>query len=1217
MIPTANDTEPSKTSRFKTLRSQLLISFGILTTVILTIMLLVDWYGIPFTSFNGHYTEKKQDAYDRVSLAADLTKERFERWAGERHDMTRALAADDPIASGIRRIAAIAPGGATARFDAAQWRAVRQRDFYRRLTDQLNLIGRTYDDILQARIVDLTSGTIIASSAEREIGGRVDNGVVLPSPGDGGLTGERVRFDITERDGQVRMHLLAMVGSGDPTLHTPERSPMAVLITVDLAKELRRIMAANREFGEHSEVVLYDDSLGLLTYPHSPIDQLTVRELLSFAANSVSIERVSSSQEGIVTTSDYRGVKVVAAYRHLDFAPNLGWGMVLKADRGAVLRDSQLAGRYILIVALIGLILMGWLCWAMANRLSRPLRQLGAVAQQARQGDFSVRAATDTEGEIGYLASSMNRMFEHCESWQSEMDKAVAERTLTLKKINESLQNVIAERRRTEDELKESKRVLTTLMTNLPGMAYQCRNDRDWTMEFVSKGCQELTGYRSDDLENNRRMSYNEIIHPRDRERVWKDVQAALIRKQPFKLIYRIVPCEGDVKWVWEQGQGVFDEQGELRGLEGFITDITASKLAEKALRESERKFATAFRSSPDSVLITRMSDNIVLDVNQGFLVTFDYERQNVIGRSAEQLVIWADQEDRKKFFATIEEQQECVGWETAFVGRKGRRIDALISARVIEIKGERCIISISRDITDIIRTQDALVKSESRYRMLVDTMNEGFAVIDKDHRITYGNHRFCEMIGRSPEELIGIYVGDLMDDENRQILESELKRRRQGREDSYKVQWISAAGEKIHTLMSPRIILDDDGRHAGSCAVITNITQLKQLEERVARSSKMASLGHLAGRVAHDLNNVLSGLVTYPDLLLSKIADDSPLRGTLQSIRESGERAAAIIDDLLTMARRGVRNVDVLNLNEIITNYLGSPECLHLRNEYPKVMITDKLQPDLFKIRGTEVHLARTIMNLVINAAEAMPDGGELKIVTCNKYVDAVIQGYDSVTEGDYVVLEISDTGTGIEGDDLNRIFEPFFTRKVTGHSGSGLGLTVVWNTVNDLKGYIDIHSTPGNGSTFRLYFPISREKIEHANNDGKLDDLKGRGEKILVVDDAPQQRQLACDMLSVLGYNPRAVSSGEEALENIKINSADMILLDMVMGDGMDGLDTYRRILEIEPNQKAVISSGFAETDRVKEALRLGASKFVKKPYAIQDIAEAIKTGFGQRRR
>jgi signal transduction histidine kinase len=383
----------------------------------------------------------------------------------------------------------------------------------------------------------------------------------------------------------------------------------------------------------------------------------------------------------------------------------------------------------------------------------------------------------------------------------------------------------------------------------------------------------------------------------------------------------------------------------------------------------------------------------------------------------------------------------------------------------------------------------------------------------------------------------------------------------------------------------------------------------LRESEERLARSEKMKALGLLAGGVAHDLNNVLSGIVSYPDLLLMDIPEDSPLKEPILTIKESGKKAATIVQDLLTLARRGVTTTEVLNFNDIVSDYLGSPEHKKFLNYHPDVIIEKNLAAELPHIQGSAVHIKKTVMNLVSNAAEALPQGGKIIVSTENQYIDRPIKGYDHVHEGEYVVVKVKDNGTGIAPDDLKRIFEPFYTKKVMGRSGTGLGMTVVWGTVQDHNGYINVESTEGKGTTFELYFPLTRGKNVQQKYTKSIEDYRGNNESILVIDDVKEQREIAAKILKKLNYNVATVSSGEDAVNYMKSNFPDLLVLDMIMDPGIDGLETYKRIVKLNPGQKAIIVSGFAETERVKEAQRLGAGEYIKKPYMMDKIGRIIR--------
>lgn len=384
---------------------------------------------------------------------------------------------------------------------------------------------------------------------------------------------------------------------------------------------------------------------------------------------------------------------------------------------------------------------------------------------------------------------------------------------------------------------------------------------------------------------------------------------------------------------------------------------------------------------------------------------------------------------------------------------------------------------------------------------------------------------------------------------------------------------------------------------------------ELARSQELLQRAQKMEAIGILAGQIAHDLNNILSGVVSYPELLLMKMPEDNPFREHIIKIQKSGERAAAIVQDLLSLAKRGQIIIEPLNINSIVSEYLESTEHKRLMTSNGGIKVKTSLDPGLMNILGSSIHLGKAIMNLIVNAAEAMPDGGDLFITTENSYVEASSGLSEELKEGDYVKLVISDTGVGISQEDRERIFEPFYTVRRKGKKGTGLGMTVVWGTVKDHNGHIEVESAEGKGTGVTLCFPATRKQSIKAISDWPSQDYQGRGEFILLVDDIEEQREIASEMLKSLGYSVASVSSGEEAVEFLKFNRADLIILDMIMEPGMDGLDTYKKILEFTPGQKAIIASGFSETERILEAKRIGVGAYIKKPYLLHKIGQAVR--------
>jgi PAS domain S-box-containing protein len=401
--------------------------------------------------------------------------------------------------------------------------------------------------------------------------------------------------------------------------------------------------------------------------------------------------------------------------------------------------------------------------------------------------------------------------------------------------------------------------------------------------------------------------------------------------------------------------------------------------------------------------------------------------------------------------------------------------------------------------------------------------------------------------------------------------------------------------------------------KHDALFCVWRDITDRKQAEEAKAKLElqsqqfqKMEAMGLMAGGVAHDLNNILAGIVSYPDLILMKLAEDSPLQKPIKAIKDSGERAAAIVDDLLTISRNAASAREARDLNILIDEYLNSPEFEKLKADHPEISYHRNLEATQSNIFCSPVHIKKCLMNLVTNATEAINDSGTVTVTCHNRYVEKAEKS--AMEAGEYLVLCVEDTGSGISKEDIKHIFEPFYTKKLMGRSGTGLGLTVVWNTVNDHEGNIFVESSD-KGTVFQLYFPVHTKDILIKIPADLEKSFTGNGEIILVIDDEPYLRNIASQALEALGYKVYTVSSGESAVEFVKETKVDLLVIDMLMEPGMSGRQTYEEIIKIHPGQKAIIASGFSESEDVKATLFQGAGGFIKKPYSIQQLGRAVK--------
>ncbi len=508
--------------------------------------------------------------------------------------------------------------------------------------------------------------------------------------------------------------------------------------------------------------------------------------------------------------------------------------------------------------------------------------------------------------------------------------------------------------------------------------------------------------------------------------------------------------------------------------------------------------------------------------------------------------------------------------------------------------------------------------KQLEMFKTFAESCSEGMGWVDLHGKIIYFNSALAALVG---EENRQAYLGKNVAvryypvEEQKRLAEHILPEVLKNGSWSGELLLQKRNGDLFSTQNSLFLILDKKSEPLFFANIVTDISEQKkaQLEKEVLtaklnQAKKMETIGLMAGGVAHDLNNILSGIVGYPELLLESLPENSNLQKPLLAIQDSGQRAALVVADLLTVARGIASPKVVMDINDLVQEYFFSPECEKLKSLDPAITYDQQLHARPALIHCSPVHVKKCIMNLVINGAEAILNGGSVIVLTVNQYIDQKTGVKLKLAPGDYVLLSVLDTGPGISSEDIEHIFEPFYSRKKMGRSGTGLGLSVVWNTMQDHDGTVIVESHH-TGTSFHLYFPLGEQDDSVLQMDGPIEKIKGRGEHILVVDDELQLRDLATQMLDRLGYQVSSVSSGERAIEFAAKQPVDLILLDMLMEPGINGRQTYEEIKKLYPRQKAIIVSGFSKTVDIQESLEHGVRGFIKKPYSMEELSQAVR--------
>lgn len=514
-------------------------------------------------------------------------------------------------------------------------------------------------------------------------------------------------------------------------------------------------------------------------------------------------------------------------------------------------------------------------------------------------------------------------------------------------------------------------------------------------------------------------------------------------------------------------------------------------------------------------------------------------------------------------------------------------------------------------------KLKQKLQNSEQKYQVLSEAAWEGIVLLD-DGKIIETNEPFLEMFGYPEKEMhSGLKLSELLCSHSRDQLE---KYRQQNGNKTCSLVGLKKDGTELPMEVRSRSVVHN-GRKLQAWVVRDMSERVKaeqenlELHKKLEKANRLNALGLMAGSVAHDLNNILSGIVSYPDLLLQQMDESEKYYAEIQKIQSAGKRAAAVVSDLVDITRGGTQQKVVENVNDLVLNYLGSLEHGERTAHYENVVVQSTLRRDVCNICCSPPHIHKVLLNLIGNAFEAVQENGSIHISTENCSFVHPLYGDKNQDAGEYVKLTVTDDGPGIAKEHVDSIFNPFYSTKIMGKSGTGLGLSVVWNIIQDHEGWIEVISN-GSGAAFEIYLPATRAQVCRVEKPTVKVRKSGRGEKILIVDDQYEQNEILEYALQELGYTAYSVTSGEEAIDFIKSQPVELLLMDMIMGKGLNGRETLERIFKDNPTQRAIIVSGYAKREEIEKTKSLGVSIFLEKPVTLEKIDNAIQHTLVQNR-
>ncbi|MCA1906039.1 MAG: PAS domain S-box protein [Desulfarculus sp.] len=629
---------------------------------------------------------------------------------------------------------------------------------------------------------------------------------------------------------------------------------------------------------------------------------------------------------------------------------------------------------------------------------------------------------------------------------------------------------------------------------------------------------------------------------------------------------------------------------------------------AETALRESEERYRMAFEMSPDSININRFSDGLYLDVNQGFTQLTGFTREEVLGRTAGELGIWADKNQFQKFLAVLEREGQVTNLEADFRKKDGGLITGLTSTRWLTLGGVPCLLSITRDISELRKASQELARSEERHRRLLESLPYGLVWAEvPSGRVLLANDHAWRMFDLEAGAVADLSFWDLLDPAEHELARERLARQL-SRKDTFSrgvYTGLRKDGSRLRFEITYSVI-EQDGRTLVQ-GFIRDVTEVESLEQQLRHAQKMEAVGTLSSGIAHDFNNILQAMGGFIQLLQIRCREDRQAERYLDEIKAAVERASGLVRRLLTFSRKMEPKLEPVDLNLVVAA-VGRL----LEHSLPKMISLEvSLAPGLPPILGDWGQLEQVLLNLGANASDAMPEGGRLTLATDLVAWEAARALLPNSAEaGDYLRLSVGDTGQGIDEPTQKKMFEPFFTTKPPG-KGTGLGLAVAYGIVQNHGGYLTCQSRVGEGTVFNLFFLARHgQRVRPPHHDLPTGESGQRVEgAILVVDDEAAVLDSAHEYLSRCGYQVFTASSGERAEEILARPGVrvDLVLLDLGM-PGMGGLEFLRRLRAGDQEIKVMVASGYAVPRELAQELRDLRASFTPKPYPLAEMSQRI---------
>ena len=631
-------------------------------------------------------------------------------------------------------------------------------------------------------------------------------------------------------------------------------------------------------------------------------------------------------------------------------------------------------------------------------------------------------------------------------------------------------------------------------------------------------------------------------------------------------------------------------------------------------LYQGEKRFRTVFEAAPLGIAIAN-AKGYILEVNDAFFRLLGYSKDEIKKLTFIDITHPDDREETIKLSRKARDGKiNSYQTEKRYLKQNGDYLWGIVRATVIKDNNGNLQywLALIEDVTERKAAKEALKQTEKRYRNILESIEEGYFEVDLKGNFTFFNDQVCEITGYPRQDLMGMnnrqYTSPATARKMYQIFNRVFKTGKSAKIAKYEIIRKDATKKILEVSASLMRNLDD--APIGFRGVLRDVTDRiqaekdrKRLESQVQHAQKMEAVGTLAGGIAHDFNNLLMGFQGNISLMLMDLGEDHPHCEFLENMERYVKRGSELTRQILGFARGGKYQVKTIILNDLIDKSADM-----FSRTKKEITIHKKFQEDLWSIEVDQGQIEQVLLNLFVNAWQAMPGGGNLFLETENVTLNE--NDYDkpyAISPGRYVRISISDTGTGMDKATQERIFEPFFTTKSVGR-GTGLGLASTYGIIKNHNGIINVYSEKGHGATFRIYLPASKKQV--IKEKARPEAAQGGSEMIMLVDDEEMVADIGKDMLERLGYTVLVAASGTEAIKifNANRDQVKLVILDMIMPD-MSGGETFNRLKAIKPDAKILLSSGYSLNGRASKIMKQGCNGFIQKPFNLKQISRKIR--------